>query len=221
MIIHKSLQLSREDDVFYIVRKEQREQSAKAFKTFSSEHLRKAEKACTLAQVRDEFGTRPGITMSYFINDFIENLTLTSGDVDFELTIAQFPKEKKNHAINLTVGKNVLHRSISSKSTAESVAEFMAALIGWFPEYLAIEEKVETVEKQKILACDIAFDLLQRTIKPLLEEKGCTDYSLSSFRDTAQIKLKYNGGVCVNISVGLMEDFLDSTKNIVQSLPHL
>lgn len=219
MIIRKSLQLSREDDVFYIVRKEQREQSAKAFKTFSSEHLRKAEKACTLAQVRDEFGTRPGITMSYFINDFIENLTLTSGDVDFELTIAQFPKEKKNHAINLMIGKHLLHHSISSKSTPESVAEFMAALIGWFPEYTAIEERVERAEKQKEIACEIAFDALKRTMTPILEEKGYTNFSFSTFKETAHIDVQFNGGVSISINVGLLEDFLDDTMNVLQSLP--
>lgn len=221
MIIRKSLFRSPEDDTYLVVRQKQREMSEHAFKTLSAKHLERTEKSCTLAQVKEAFGSRPGITTSYFINDFIENLTLTSGGVDFELTIAQFPKEKKNHAINLMIGKYLLHHSFTSKSTAESVADLIAALIEWFPEYLAIEEKVQQEEKQKKLACEIALDMLKRTIEPILEEKGYTSSCITSHRETAQIRVEYNNSISMNIRVELLEDFLDGAVRIIQSLPQL
>jgi hypothetical protein len=219
MILPYSLHRTHEDDVFFAVRQKQREMSEDAFKTLSAKHLERTEKSCTLAQVKEAFGSRPCITTSYFINDFIENLTFTSGDVDFELTIAQFPKEKKNHAINLMIGKHLLHHSISSKNTPESVAEFMEALIGWFPEYVAIEERVERAEKQKEIACEIADDALKRTMTPILEEKGYMNFSFSTFKETAHIDVQFNGGVSISINVELLEDFLDDTMNVLQSLP--
>lgn len=219
MILHNSLFSSPEDDIYFIVRQKQREMSDQAFKTFSAEHLRRAEKSCTLAQVKEALGSRPGITINYFINDFIENLTLTSGGMDFELTFAQFPKEKKNHAINLMVGKNLLHHSFTSKSTPEGVAEFILALIGWFPEYVAIEEKVEQEAKQRKLVCEIALDMLKRAVEPILKEKGYTSSSITSHRDTAHIRVQYDNSISMNIKVELMEDFLDSVLCIVKSLP--
>lgn len=221
MIIRKSLFRSPEDNTYLVVRQKQREMSEDAFKTLSAKHLERTEKSCTLAQVKEAFGSRPCITTSYFINDFIENLTLTSGGVDFELTIAQFPKEKKNHAINLMVGKHLLHHSFTSKTTPEGMAELISALIEWFPEYLAIEEKVQQEEKQKMLACEIALDMLKRTIEPMLEEKGYTCFDITSFRETAQIRVQYDNSISMNIKVGLLEDFLDGAIRIIQSLPQL
>lgn len=221
MIIRKSLFRSPEDNTYLVVRQKQREMSEDAFKTLSAKHLERTEKSCTLAQVKEAFGSRPCITTSYFINDFIENLTLTSGGVDFELTIAQFPKEKKNHAINLMVGKHLLHHSFTSKTTPEGMAELISALIEWFPEYLAIEEKVQQEEKQKMLACEIALDMLKRTIEPMLEEKGYTCFDITSIRETAQIKVQYDNSISMNIKVGLLEDFLDGAIRIIQSLPQL
>ena len=85
MIIPYALPRSFEDDIYYAVRREQREQSDKTIKKLSTKHLQRTETPCTLEQVRDAFGDRTGITISYFKNEFIENLTMKSRGVDFEL----------------------------------------------------------------------------------------------------------------------------------------
>ena len=221
MIIPYALPRSFEDDIYYAVRREQREQSDKTIKKLSTKHLQRTETPCTLEQVRDAFGNRTGITISYFKNEFIENLTMKSRGVDFELTIAQFPQKKKNHPINLMVGNHLINHSLTSKHTPESVAEFMAAFIGWFPEYVAIEERVTQAQKQKQLACEIAFDMLKRTLEPILEDKGYTSHEIFQNNDRAQIRVKYGEAICLTMIVELLEDFLDGAVKIAQSLPTL
>ena len=211
--------MGHEHDLYFEVRRKQREQSDKALKTFSAECLRRTEKPCTLAQVRDAFGNRTGVSMSYFMNDFTETLTMTAFGTDFELSIAQFPKEKKNHPICLKVGNHLFNHSMTSKCTPESIAEFMAALIGWFPDYLAIEERIREAEQQKRLACEIAFDMLKRTLKPILEKKGYKTFSITSYDHSARIKVEYDSCTCIVINVELLEDFLEGATKIVQSLP--
>lgn len=73
--------------------------------------------------------------------------------------------------------------------------------------------------KQKEIACEIAFDALKRTMTPILEEKGYMNFSFSTFKETAHIDVQFNGGVSISINVELLEDFLDETMNVLQSLP--
>ena len=44
-------------------------------------------------------------------------------------------------------------------------------------------------------------------------------FSFSTFKETAHIDVQFNGGVSISINVGLLEDFLDDTMNVLQSLP--
>ena len=60
---------------------------------------------------------------------------------------------------------------------------------------------------------------LKRTMTPILEEKGYMNFSFSTFKETAHIDVQFNGGVSISINVELLEDFLDDTMNVLQSLP--
>lgn len=208
-----------EDDLFFRIRREQREQSINAFRALSEEHLRKGNGEITLAQVRDILDSADGMTTKYFINDFLESLTVTSGIFEIEMTIAQFPKDKRKEEVNITISQYLLTHSLSVYNTPESIVEFLKALIGWLPEYASIEERLENSEKQKRLACTIALDVLERSVRPILDDKGYQDYHIRSHGTHANIGLRFGCGTDITIKVDLMDDFLSSTLAIVNSLP--
>lgn len=225
MIINKSsFSLSFptfDDDIFFKVSEMKHEEYRKAFKALSEKHLVRSERACTLAQVRDAIGTSEGVVLQYSIDSFLEKLTVKVNGADFELSIGLFPKKKTQNKISMTVKNPSLHHSLSENLTPESIVAFVRGIAQWIPEYLSIEEKVEAAEKRKRMACDIAYDLFQRSLEPVMEEKGYHDYRFSRHSDKAHIAVKSGNGTSFRIDVNLLEDFHDTVLKIAQSLPQL
>lgn len=210
-----------EDDIFFKVREQQHEESDKAFKKFTAELLQKGEDVITLAQVRDAFASTKGRPMKYFINDFIEKFVVTIDGLDYDFTIPRFPNDKKEKRIRMSISKYNLMQYLSSKHTPESIVAFVNAIAAWIPEYAAIEERVEAAHKKRQLACTIAYDALERSMKPILEEKGHGECRFYRRDNIAYINITFNSGAKINIEVDLLQEFLDDVQRIVQSLPPL
>ena len=210
-----------EDDIYYKVREQQREESDRAFKKFTAEYLQKGEETITLAQLRDAFASSKTLPMKYFINDFIEKIVVTIDGLDYDFTIPQFPKDKKEKGIHMSVSKYNLMQNLSPKHTPESIVAFVYAIAEWIPKYAAIEERVEAAHKQRQLACTIAYDALERATRPILEEKGHAECRFYRRDNIAHIKVRFSSGAKISIEVDLLEEFLGDVQRIVQSLPQL
>ena len=103
---------------------------------------------------------------------------------------------------------------------ADSIADLILAIEGWLPEYYSIEDKCLAEEKQKRMACEIALDLLKRTVRPILEKKN---YEFSVMyggdRNTAKVRIFMNDIISMSINVNLTEDFINPITKVVDSLP--
>ena len=193
-----------------------------AIRQFSQKHLITSEKASTLAEVRDALANKniSPDALQYGINDFSEHLILSINGNSIDMKIGLFPKKKKSRDIILTADKNGIHTPIEAKHTADSIADLILAIEGWLPEYYSIEDKCLAEEKQKRMACEIALDLLKRTVRPILEKKN---YEFSVMyggdRNTAKVRIFMNDIISMSINVNLTEDFINPITKVVDSLP--
>ena len=72
------------------------------------------------------------------------------------------------------------------------------------------------------MACKMAYDLMKRTIEPILEDKGYYYYLLEPNQNNkARIRINSDEMISLDISVDLLENFLEKLVNIVESLPSL
>jgi hypothetical protein len=62
-------------------------------------------------------------------------------------------------------------------------------------------------------------DVLERNVRPILDDKGYQNYHIRSHGTHANIGLRFGCGTDITIKVDLMDDFLSSTLAIVNSLP--
>ena len=106
------------------------------------------------------------------------------------------------------------------RSTPESIAEFLLSLLDWIPEYMQIDEKLKAEMKQEEMALQIAFDLLDRVVCPMLDQKGY-DYNLDTMvnRNKASFRIKISKALMITFEVDLLQDFLDQVVKYVESLP--
>ena len=203
------------------IKAQQRIQSEQALKKFIRKHVSGCGISCSLAEVRDAL-IRKGVReerLTHDINDLREHMEMRSGDTVLELYHPLFPKDK-SETIRFTVSKIMLSNPIEAKSAPEGVADFILAVEEWLPEYYMIEEQILAAEKQRTLACDIALDLLRRTIGEKLEQKGYK-YDLRRIRNTGKANIQIRISKILNMSfeIDLMGDFLDQITGIIDSLP--
>ena len=106
------------------------------------------------------------------------------------------------------------------RSTPESIAEFLLSLLDWIPEYMQIDEKLKAEMKQEEMALQIAYDLLERVVSPMLDQKGY-DYNLDTMvnRNKASFRIKISEALMITFEVDLLQDFLDQVVKYVESLP--
>lgn len=177
---------------------------------------------CTLAEVKKIIDGSDCQIMcgSYTINDFTEELYVTIDQTDFMLQIGQFPKNKRDAGVNISVINENLSTELDSHCTPESVVEFIKGLAEWLPEYRMIEVKWREEIKKKELACDIAYDVLKRNAEPKLEEKGY-DFRIENthYQYQARIYIRLPEGVEITFRISLLEDFLGEVTKIIDSLP--
>ena len=177
---------------------EKRKISDQALKGFMKKHIRRdIAIPCTLAQVRDSLICKDikETAVRYNIDDFREELEVTSEGMSITMDIPQFPKESRSRGISLQIhGGEIKHR-LRRESSPDDIADFIISVFAWLPEYLSIEDKIIAEEKQREIACNIASDLLTKTICAVLKEKGYRyDTHSNGYDNTAilTIHLVYN-----------------------------
>lgn len=205
----------------FTIQEEQNKARKKALKKFNTELIRPGVQ-CRLAEIRDDLMFK-GISqekMYYMINDFREELVVKLDNGIFNLTIPLFPKTKRGRWISLTVRSCEVDTTLPTSSSPESIADFILAIEQWIPEYMAIEERVTTEEKQRKMAYDIAYDVFSRTILEMLKEKGysCETVHLG-YDNLVSVNIRVSEVFSINLQVNLLEDFIVQVSKIVQALP--
>lgn len=184
--------------------------------------MAKQEELCTLAEVKKIIDGSDCQVMcgSYTVNDFTEELYVTIDRTDFMLQIGQFPKNKREAGINISVINENLNTELNSHCTPESVVECIKGLAEWLPEYRMIEVKWREEIKKKELACDIAYDVLKRNAEQKLKEKGYNfRVENTHFQYQARIKIQLPRGVEITFTINLLDDFLEDLTKIIDALP--
>lgn len=204
------------------IRKEQYNLSKKAFDRFDKEYITFRDSACTLIEVRDELIIR-GVKESglmHNVNDFSDRLEITIKEIIYKLDIPLFPKSNARRAIGLTTVNLGLCHNFEITSSPSGIAEFIIALSDWMPEYLSIEERIIAEDKQRRIACEIAIDLLRKTIGEVIEKKGY-DYSVTNWEQSnkANLRINFCEAFSMSIEVNLLEDFLIKLSRVIESLP--
>lgn len=176
---------------------------------------------CILLEIRDRLihkGIKPEM-LEHNVNDFLEELKISMGNERIVLDIGLFPK-RGSRKIRFTYGNGEIRSEIDKKATPDSVAQFILAFFKWLPEYLGIEEVIMAQEKQKRMACEIAFDLLSRTVKEALDKKGYI-FSIrhNVYKEKADIAIFFSKSLTINLEVQLMREFLEDVLEVVNSLP--
>lgn len=205
------------------IREEKKKISDKALKGFMKKHIRRdIASPCTLSQIRESLLCKgfDETAVKYHIDDFREELEVTSDGMSITMDIPQFPKESLNRGISLQIyGGEIQHR-FHRESSPDDIADFVTAVFEWLPEYLSIEEKIWAEEKQKEIACHLASDLLTRTIGARLEEKGYQyDYHSNEYRNVGGLTIHLSNSVKMKFEVDLMKDFMEQISKVVDSLP--
>jgi hypothetical protein len=202
---------------------EKRKISDQALKGFMKKHIRRdIAIPCTLAQVRDSLICKDikETAVRYNIDDFREELEVTSEGMSITMDIPQFPKESRSRGISLQIyGGEIKHR-LRRESSPDDIADFIISVFAWLPEYLSIEEKIRAEEKQKEIACNLASDLLTRTVGARLEEKGYRyDFHNNEYDPIAGLTVYLGNGVEMKFEVDLMKDFMEQICKVVDTLP--
>lgn len=198
----------------------QHEQTREAFKYLREKHLVSGEPCCleSLGRILSERGSS---LIEHQETSISDHLHVYIDGVEFELDKPLFPKRKHNY-ISINIPSICVREQIKAEYTPESIAVFLEAVKQWIPEYLSIEEKVVAQEKQRQMACKMAYDLMKRTIEPILEDKGYYYYLLEPNQNNkARIRINSEEMISLDISVDLLENFLEKLVNIVESLPSL
>ena len=207
------------------IRKEKQKISEKALKDFTNQHVRQGISVpCTLAEVRDSL-TNKGFNadmIKYNINDFREDLEVRADGIAISLDIPLFPNAEHKRGISLHIFGEDIHHRFKRESDPGDIADFIISVLAWLPEYLSIEDKIIAEEKQREIACNIASDLLTKTICAVLKEKGYRyDTHSNGYDNTAILTIHLGNGVKMKFEVDLLKDFLGQISRVVDSLPTL
>lgn len=203
------------------IHRQQYGQRRKAFKAFKETHLVSG-KSVSLEDVGRILTVRDGsYVIEHIKTSICEQLHVCMDGIQIELDKPLFPK-RKNPQIAINIPSIAIREHIGSSYTADSIADFLIAVKEWVPEYMAIEENVMIQEKQRQMACKIAFDLMKRTIEPVLDRKNY-HYNLigPDYNNKANIRITSNEIISINIDVDLLEDFLEKLVAVLESLPEL
>lgn len=203
------------------IRGAKNKEADKAIRKLIKKHLQSGDVRCTLKEVHDaliEKGVDPNM-MSHQTNDFRDILEVKAHNALITLGIPLFPRNK-GKSIDFSVNCNEIHELLDLYSTPESIADYLIAISDWLPEYMSIEERLMAEEKQRRMACDIALDLLKKTMGEKLSKKG---YQHEIFHwegnDDASLKITYGDSIRMTFEVNLLNDFLSDLTGIIDSLP--
>ena len=154
------------------------------------------------------------------MNEFSDKLEVTINEIVYELNIPLFPKRKHGRGISLSTGNMGIRHNFEITSTPAAIAEFIIALSKWMPEYLSIEERIKGEEKKKNIACEIAFDLLNKTFDDILATKGY-QYDIRRFggSNIATLMISIDKAFTMTFRIDLLEDFLVQLTRIIEALP--
>ena len=204
------------------LRELQRTAREKAIRNFSPS-LVSSNESCELVDVKNILVER-GVadsTLSHHKNDFSEHLEIKTTDYLIELDLPLFPKREKPRGCKVNVTSIDFYHIIETRSTPESVAEFLLRLIDWIPEYKAIEEQFWQEQEQENLAKKIAFDLLKRASSKILDEKGY-EYQVEDKTYFSKARLIINTGRALRttIEVDLLDNFHDDLVRYLEALPN-
>ena len=201
------------------IHRQQYEQTRKAFKSFKENHLVTGQSV--------DFGNLERILIERDNSYVIEHLETSMSDhlkvcidgTEIELDKPLFPK-RKNPYISINIPSIAIREQIESKYTPDSIVDFLIAVKDWIPEYLSIEENAMIQEKQRQMACTMAFDLIKRTIEPILDGKNFQHTLIGpEYNNKASLRIAVSDAFVITLEVNLLEDFLDQVVKYVESLP--
>ena len=201
---------------------EQYKQSVKTLRAFAAIHTIKRDEECTMAEVRDALISK-GVSqdrITHSATEYLDHLEVKINGVTFKLDIPLFPKKRKGRSIRFASIEHHFHQELELKSVPEGVADFILAVADWVPEYLMIEERITNEEKQRKLACEIALDLLKKTLGKMLDDKGYEHNVIwRDHENRASIKIIVSEIFQISLEINLIEDFLGQVTRIVEALP--
>ena len=203
------------------IRKQQYEETCKAFKSFSKKYLVSGQ-SCRLEELGNILTERGNsYVVDHLETSISDHLQVIIGGLEFELDKPIFPK-RKHHYLTISIPSICIREQIEAEYTPDSLSDFLEAVMQWIPKYLSIEEQVLAREKQRQMACTLAFDLMKRTIEPILEGKGYY-YNLlgPDYKNKASIIINSDEVISLYLTVDLLEDFLEQLVNLVESLPQI
>ena len=177
---------------------------------------------CSVADIRDAFlANETGAHIkNYLINDFIEEMDVEIKGVKFHVSIPLFPKRAESESVRFEIPKERISRHFKAETDPDSVVELLTAIASWMPEYYKVEDTIREEEKKKRIACDLAMDLLKRSIGGKLEEKRYTFFARHSYvNHRGTLEIDGGKGLRMIMHVDLLEDFLEDMTRIVDSLP--
>ena len=176
---------------------------------------------CQLEDVKNLLLGRgvPEHKLEHHQNTIIDCLKIQCDGDYIEITRSIFPKGQTGD-IKVVGRTQNIYCTMRDRSTPESIAEFLLSLLDWIPEYMQIDEKLKAEMKQEEMALQIAYDLLERVVSPMLDQKGY-DYNLDTMvnRNKASFKIKISEALMITFEVDLLQDFLDQVVKYVESLP--
>lgn len=176
---------------------------------------------CQLEDVKNLLLGRgvPEHKLEHHQNTIIDCLKIQYDGDYIEITRSIFPKGQSGDIKVVGRAQNI-YCTMRDRSTPESIAEFLLSLLDWIPEYMQIDEKLKAEMKQEEMALQIAYDLLERVVSPMLDQKGY-DYNLDTMvnRNKASFRIKISEALMITFEVDLLQDFLDQVVKYVESLP--
>ena len=213
-----------EDTEFLIANKvchRKMELANKAIPSLMQKHL-KSGKLCSVADIRDAFVSRNcgDQVKKYHINDFVEEMDILIDKVRFHVSIPLFPKRAEPESMRFELPEERISRYFRPDSDPESVVDLLTAIASWMPEYYKVEDIIREEEKKKRIACDLAYDLVKRSIGGKLEGKGYRFTTSLSYNDnSARLEIEGGKGFEMTMHVDLLENFLEDMIKVVDSLP--
>lgn len=151
-------------------------------------------------------------------NDMSEWLSARINGYDIHIEKPVFPKRKNTFITIELKMESPLRWNVDSASSSGSIADFLIEFSLWVPSYIAYENGIVTKIKQEKMARELAFDLLERNVEPVVNEKGYT-YYLTQCKDIATLTIEVSDDVRLDFKVELKGDFLKTVMKIVSSLP--
>lgn len=203
------------------IRSKQYEETRRAINNFREKYLVPGQ-SCRLEEIGKILTERGNShVIEHLVTSISDYLQVSIDGLEFKLDKPIFPK-RKHTFLTINIPTICLREHVEAEYTPESFANFLEAVKQWIPEYLSIEEKVVAQEKQRLMACTLAFDLMKRTIEPILERKGYYCSMLGpSYANKASIRINSDEKISLDLTVDLLEDFLEQLVNLVESLPQL